>query len=159
VSAAVEGSIELDRSLEESLALIDRAAEEWGAELEREEGRARLVLPVRAGLRQGLIEAEISAEAVGAGTRLSLREVGAEWQVQTAAVVVLLVSAVGGVVAFLWPFFPNLIPLAPFGAVLALSGWFLVISRLRTSRSTDFLRTIELLAEKGAASSDPPRES
>jgi hypothetical protein len=154
VAAADESSVEVDRSVEQALALVERAAEEWGAEHQLEAGRARVVLPVRAGLRQGLVEAEISAEPLETGSRLTLHETAAQWQIQVSAVVVLLVSAAGGIVAFLWPFFPGLIPMAPFGAVLALSGWFLVISRLRTSRSTDFLRTIELLAEKG---SSPPK--
>lgn len=145
-----ERSVEIDRAVEQALALVERAAEEWGAEHRLESGRTRVVLPVRAGLRQGVIEAEISAEAIETGTRLTLQEIRSHWQVQTSAVVVLLISAAGGIVAFLWPFFPDLIPLAPFGAILALSGWFLVISRLQTSRPADFLRTIEVLAEKGA---------
>jgi len=150
VAAADENTVEVDRSVEQALALVERAAEEWGAEHQLEAGRARVVLPVRAGLRQGVVEAEISAEPLEAGTRLTLHEIATHWQIQTSAVVVLLVSAAGGIVAALWPFFPGLIPMAPFGAVLALSGWFLVISRLRTSRSADFLRTIELLAQKGS---------
>lgn len=145
-----ENSVEIDRSAEQALALVERAAEEWGAEHQLEGGRARVFLPARAGLRQGIIEAEISAESTENGACLSLREIRSRWRVQISAVVVLLVSAAGGIVAALWPFFPNLIPLAPFGAVLALSGWFLVISRLSTSRPADFLRTVALLAERSA---------
>jgi len=152
--AGDENSVEIDRSVEQALALVERAAEEWGAEHQLEAGRARVALPVRAGLRQGIVEAEISAETIEAGTRLTLHEIRSHWQLQISAVVVLLISAAGGIVAALWPFFPGLIPMAPFGAVLALSGWFLVISRLRTSRPADFLRTVELLAEKGAPSSE-----
>ncbi|HEV7672804.1 MAG TPA: hypothetical protein VGS22_30165 [Thermoanaerobaculia bacterium] len=150
---ADESSVEVDRPVEQALSLVERAAEEWGAEHRLEAGRAHVALPVRAGLRQGVVEAEISAEKTASGTRLTLHEIRSHWQIQISAVIVLLVSAAGGIVAFLWPFFPaDLVPLAPFGAVLALSGWFLVISRLRTSRSTDFLRTIELLAQKGSSS-------
>ncbi len=152
--AADDNTVEVDRSVEQSFALVERAAEEWGAEVQLEAGVARVVLPVRAGLRQGLVEAEISAEPLETGSRLTLREIRSQWRVQTSAVVVLLVSAAGGTVAFLWPFFPGLIPMAPFGAVLALSGWFLVISRLRTSRPADFLRTVELLAEKAPPASE-----
>ena len=150
MTADDERSVEIDWPVEQAFALVERAAEEWGADYGLEEGKARIALPVRAGLRQGVVQAEISAETSEDGTRLTLHEVRSFWKVQTSAVVVLLVSAAGGVVAFLWPFFPGLIPLAPFGAVLALSGWFLVISRLQTSRPADFLRTIEVLAEKGA---------
>lgn len=148
MTAEDERTVEIDRPVEQAFALVERAAEEWGAEYRFEEGVARIHLPVRAGLRQGVAETEISAEATAAGARLTLREIRTFWRVQAAAVVVLLISGVGGIVAFLWPFFPGLIPLAPFGAVLALSGWFLVISRLQTSRPADFLGTIGLLALK-----------
>ncbi|MEP7012108.1 MAG: hypothetical protein ABJC13_17440 [Acidobacteriota bacterium] len=154
MAATDENTVDVDRSVEHALALVERAAEEWGAEVQLEAGRARVVLPVRAGLRQGLVEAEITAEALESGTRLALREIRSQWRVQASAVVVLLISAAGGIVAALWPFFPGLIPLAPFGAVLALSGWFLVISRLRTSRPGDFLRTVELLGEKAPPESE-----
>ncbi len=151
MTADDERSVEIDGPVEQAFALVERAAEEWGADYGLvEEGKARVALPVRAGLRQGVIQAEISAETIEDGTRLTLHEVRSFWKVQASAVVVLLVSAAGGVVAFLWPFFPGLIPLAPFGAILALSGWFLVISRLQTSRPADFLRTIEVLSQKGA---------
>ncbi len=149
MSESVEdGSLTLDSSLEDAFVRIEQAADEWGAEYEREGNRARLVLPVRAGLRQGFVEAEVLVEEISGGARLTLVKRGEQWRLQGSAVVVLLASAAGGVVASLWPFFPELIPLAPFGAILALSGWFLVISRLRTSRATDFLRTVELLAAK-----------
>ncbi len=153
--AAVEETwVEVDRPVEQALALVERAAEEWGAEHELEAGRAHVALPVRAGLRQGLVEAEVSTQATDGGTRLTLHEIRSHWRVQASAVVVLLVSAAGGIVSFLWPFFPDLVPIAPFGAILALSGWFLVVSRLRTSRPADFLRTIELLAQKDAPAAD-----
>ncbi len=148
-----ESSATVDRPVEEAWSLVDRAAAEWGAERSEESDRSRLVLPVRAGLRQGWAEVEIMAEEQGEETRLRLREGASTYRLQIPAVIVLLASAAGGIVAAAWPFFPSLIPLAPFGAILALSGWFLVISRLKTSRPSDFLRTIELLAQSPGTAS------
>ena len=51
----------------------------------------------------------------------------------------------------IWPFFPGLLPLAPLGAIVALSGWFLVVSRLTTSTPDDFLR---LVADVAAGDGD-----
>jgi uncharacterized membrane protein HdeD (DUF308 family) len=48
----------------------------------------------------------------------------------------------GGLLTVLWPFFPRLLSVAPFGAVVALGGWFLVVSRLRTSGPDDFLKAV-----------------
>ncbi len=149
--APKDGFLTIDGSLENAFARVEQAADEWGAEYERLGTRARLVLPVRAGLRQGFVEAEVLVEEISGSARLTLQKSGEHWRLQGSAVVVLLASAAGGVAASLWPFFPELIPLAPFGAILALSGWFLVISRLRTSRASDFLRTVELLAAKSGS--------
>ena len=143
-----ERSVEIARPVGEALALVERAAEEWGAAFEREGDGGALQLPVRAGLRLGIIEARITAEPTGQGTRLALAPTSEQWRVQGAAVVVLLLAAAGGVVTVAWPFFPALVPLAPFGALLALSGWFLIVSRLRSSRPEDFLTALELLAER-----------
>jgi uncharacterized membrane protein HdeD (DUF308 family) len=55
---------------------------------------------------------------------------------------ILLLSAFGAVLTFIWPFFPKLIAVAPFGALLALGGWFLVVSRLRSSGPEDFLAAL-----------------
>jgi hypothetical protein len=52
---------------------------------------------------------------------------------------ILLVAVAGGLLTVLWPFFPQLMNVAPFGALLALGGWFLVVSRLRTSGPDEFL--------------------
>jgi hypothetical protein len=58
----------------------------------------------------------------------------------------------GGLLTVLWPFFPRLLEIAPFGAVIALGGWFLVISRLRTSGPDEFLEAV-------AAQEDAPRKA
>ena len=55
----------------------------------------------------------------------------------------------------LWPFFPRLLQLAPFGAVIALGGWFLVISRLRTSGPDEFL-AMRAVEARMLGPEDPP---
>jgi hypothetical protein len=40
-------------------------------------------------------------------------------------------------------------PLSAFGAVLAIGGWFLVVSRLRTSGPQEFLAMVAAEAEGG----------
>jgi hypothetical protein len=64
------------------------------------------------------------------------------------------VAIAGAVLTMLWPFFPQLLPLAPFGAILALGGWFLVLSRLRNSGPDEFLVMVEAQAEAGAPAAD-----
>ena len=54
----------------------------------------------------------------------------------------------------LWPFYPQLIAVAPFGALLALGGWFLVVSRLRTSGPDEFL---DAVAAQGTSAAAVPR--
>ena len=66
---------------------------------------------------------------------------------------VLLLATAGGVLTVLWPFFPNLLAVAPFGAVIALGGWFLVITRLRTSGPDDFLEAVVAQEEAPAPTS------
>ena len=58
------------------------------------------------------------------------------------AVAILVLASLGGLLTVLWPFYPRLLAAAPLGAVIALSGWFLVVSRLRTSGPDDFLAQV-----------------
>lgn len=148
--------IDLAVSAREAWAAAVRAAEAWGAELEGDERGGRIQLPVVAGLRRGLIAARLELTPLpgggeGGGSRLSLAVERSEYRLQTASVVVLLVSAGGAVLTVLWPFFPDLLDVAPFGAVLALGGWFLVLSRLHSSGPDEFLKAVE----KEAAAGEP----
>jgi hypothetical protein len=127
---------------------IEAAAEAWGAEWEREGGR--LDLPVSAGLHSGRLTGRLRVEPAASGSRLVFTVEARSWRPRTHAVALLVLAAAGGLVTVLWPFFPSLLGLAPVGAVLALSAWFLVISRLTTNSPEDFLA---LAAELG---SEPP---
>jgi len=137
-----EHAVELPEGPEEALAAAGRAAEAWGAEIRRESGRVRLALPVVAGLRRGMVSGPLTAEPTREGSRLVFRQEDSFYRVQPASVVILLLAVVGAVLTCLWPFFPRLISVAPFGIILALCGWFLVISRLRSSGPDDFLGTV-----------------
>jgi hypothetical protein len=144
-----EHAIELPHPPEEALAAVGQAAEEWGAEFERQGRGGRLRLPVVAGLRRGLLVGPLTVEAAGAGSRLVFRPERPSYSLQLSAVGILLLAAAGALATVLWPFYPALVAVAPFGAVLALGGWFLVVSRLRTSGPAEFLELVAAVAAHG----------
>jgi len=145
-----EHEIDLHRPPEEALAGVGRAAEAWGAEFLREGHGGQLRLPVVSGLRRGLLTGPLTVEETPKGSRVVFRPDDVLHYVQTPSVIILLLSCVGAVLTVVWPFFPKLLPLAPFGAVMALGGWFLVISRLRSSGPQEFLAMVAAEAEGGA---------
>jgi hypothetical protein len=125
------------------------AAEEWGAELEtrRDAGGpggtgGRLRLPVVAGLRRGWITGQLAVEAAGHGSRVIFRPAAEDYYLETRAVAVLAMSGAGALLAVAWPLFPGLMPGAPFGVVLAVSGWLLIVRRLRAEGPAEFLASI-----------------
>ena len=132
---------------EAALAAVGRAAEAWGAEIAREGRGGRLRLPVVSGLRRGFLSGPLTVEATPEGSRVAFQPEESVQVVQTAPVVVLLLALAGGILTVLWPFFPQLLPLSSFGAVLALAGWFLVLSRLRTRGPQEFLALVAAEAE------------
>ena len=141
-----ERSVALPVAPEAALAALGEAAGIWNAELDRDSTEGRIRLPVIAGLRRGILTARVTVEADGDGSRLVFREEGREDALQVQAVIVLLMAVAGAALTVIWPFYPNLLPLAPFGALLALGGWFLVIARLRTSGPEEFLEAVQALA-------------
>jgi hypothetical protein len=148
-----EHTLELAERPDAALAALRRAADDWGAEVRKEDSDLRLYLPVVHGLRRGVVSGPVRIEVTGEGgegARVIFRLERADLYVQTASVMILLVSVVGAVLTVLWPFFPKLLPIAPFGVVLALGGWFLVLSRLRTSGPAEFLHMVEVQAARGA---------
>ena len=138
----VEHAIDLDLPPAEALSVLRRTAEDWGAELQESGGGGQLHLPVLAGMRRGLVSGPVEIRPAGEGSRLTFRPETSIYYVQTQAVMILLLSVAGGLLTVLWPFFPRLLSVAPFGAVVALGGWFLVVSRLRTSGPDDFLKAV-----------------
>lgn len=140
--APAEHAIDLPAGTEETWAAVALTAAEWGAELERTGDEARLGLPVVHGLRRGFVAGRLTAEPSAAGCRLAFLIETSELRAQRAAVVVLAISAAAGVVVFLWPFFPRLLALVPLALVLSVSGWLLVMTRLRTSGPQEFLEAV-----------------
>jgi hypothetical protein len=143
---AVEHVIDLDLPPAGALSALRQAAEDWGAELQEEGDGGLLHLPILAGMRRGLMSGPVEIRPTEGGSRLTFRPETSIYYVQTQAVAVLLLAVVGGLLTVLWPFFPKLLEVAPFGAVVALGGWFLVISRLRTSGPDEFLEAVEAVA-------------
>ncbi|HYO13958.1 MAG TPA: hypothetical protein VE685_12250 [Thermoanaerobaculia bacterium] len=146
---AAPHAIDLEMPPGTALAAIRQTAEDWGAEFVREGSGGRLRLPVIAGLRRGLLTGPVTVEPSNGGARVTFHPEEAVYSVQTPAVVILLLAVFGAVFTVLWPFFPQLLVVAPFGAVLALGGWFLVVSRLRTSGPEEFLEAVAALAAQG----------
>jgi hypothetical protein len=145
----VEHAVELDLPPAAALAALRRTAEDLGAELQAEGTGWKLQLPVLAGLRRGLLSGGVEILPAAAGSRLVFRPETAVYHVQAQAVMVLLLATAGGLLSLIWPFFPKLLQIAPFGALIALGGWFLVISRLRTSGPDEFLAAVAAGEEQG----------
>ncbi len=145
-----EHAVDLEVSPEKALAAVSRAAADWGAEFQPAGLGGQLRLPVVAGLRRGLITGAVEVRPAMEGSGVIFRPETSIYHVQTASVMVLLLAVCGGLLTVLWPFFPELIAVAPFGALLALGGWFLVISRLRTSGPEEFLAAVAAQGEEAA---------
>jgi len=134
-----EHAIDLEVPPEKALAAVGQTAEDWGAEFQRGGSGGQLHLPVVAGIRRGLITGAVEVRPGERGSRVVFRPEKSVYYVQTPAVMILLVAVAGSLLTVLWPFFPQMMNVAPFGALLALGGWFLVVSRLRTSGPDEFL--------------------
>jgi|HubBroStandDraft_3_1064219.scaffolds.fasta_scaffold24125_2 hypothetical protein len=152
LAAGRPAEVELDLSPRQALAVAQRAAREWGGELEPAAGAGgggRLWLPVVAGLRRGTVAGRLEVEeAPGGGSLLRFTPEQSDYHLHAPAVAVLLLAALGGLLTIAWPLYPRLLPVAPLGAVLALGGWFLVVSKLRNSGPEEFLGTVANLAAR-----------
>ena len=137
-----EHAIDLDIPPGRAITAVEQTAKDWGAEFVRDGWGGKLHLPVVAGIRRGLVTGPVLVEPSGQGSRVVFRAEESIYYVQTQAVVILVLALAGALMTVLWPFNPKLLAVAPFGAVLALGGWFLVISRLRNSGPEDFLEAV-----------------
>ena len=133
---------------EQALSALRQTVEDWGAQLQPgEDGSvemtgSRLLLPVVAGIRRGLVSGPVEVQPAEDGSRVVFRPEESVYYVQTPSVMILILSVAGAILTVLWPFYPQLMTVAPFGAIMALGGWFLVVSRLRTSGPDEFLTAI-----------------
>lgn len=106
----------------------------------------RLHLPVSAGLRHGELAGHLVATGDDGGCDLRLDVEHSHYQVHRPALMLLLTAGLGAVILLLAPilmiFWPQFLNAVPLGIILALGGWFLVVSRLRTFQADDFLKLI-----------------
>ncbi|MEA2599680.1 MAG: hypothetical protein QOF89_672 [Acidobacteriota bacterium] len=137
-----ERTIDLDMPPELALSALRQTVEDWGAELQPGGTGGKLHLPVVAGIRRGMVTGPVEVEKAEGGSRLIFRPEESIYYVQTPAVMILILSVAGALLTVLWPFYPQLMAVAPFGAIIALGGWFLVVSRLRTSGPDEFLAAV-----------------
>ena len=144
-----EHAIDLAAEPREARAALTKAAEMWGAELDATETAGRLRLPVQAGLRRGWIEGGLAIELAPEGSRLTFRPASADYSLQISLVALLVLGAAGAALVVLWPFYPPLLPIAPFGAIVALATWFLGLARLRSAGPEEFLETVAAVVGEG----------
>jgi len=157
----VEHAIDLPHAPAAALRALGAAAEEWGADFAPAVTGGpggELRLPVVAGLRRGLLSGPVAVTPApaGRGSRLVFRPVAQDYYLETTAIALLSIAAAGALLTVAWPLFPQLLPVAPLGAVLAVGGWFLVLSRLRGQGPEEFLASVagHAGAETGAPGSD-----
>lgn len=136
-------SIETSVSRERMLQATGELAEAWGGEWSPDGWGGRLLLPVVAGIRRGVVAARLSIEGNEQCSRLEVESTEGEYALNRNAVVVLTLGALGGIVVVIWPFFPQLASLAGVGALLALLAWFMVSARLQNSGLEEFLADLE----------------
>ena len=141
----VEHAVDLPHAPAAALRALGAAAEEWGADFAPavaggSDGELRL--PVVAGLRRGLLSGPVAVTPAGRGSRLVFRPMAQDYYLETSAVALLSMAAAGALLTVAWPLFPQLLPVAPLGAVLAVGGWFLVLSRLRGQGPEEFLASV-----------------
>lgn len=138
-----------------ALAAVGRAAEDWGASWQEGGGGGRLELPVSAGLRHGRVTGRIDVSSGRGGeTEVAFHPERSDYWVWTPAVAILLVAVAGAATTVLWPFYPSLLPVAPFGAILALGAWFLVVTRLQNRGAEEFLELVAVHAASAAGDDD-----
>ena len=147
--------VEVSGDTSEALKTVAEAAEIWGGEWQSRGSGGTLWIPVSAGLRRGFLSGEVSAQRVGNRAELVFHVDKCHYQLHVAAVVVLLMGAIGGLLLVAWPFYPALLPLTPAGLILSLVAWFLVASRLRTRGPEDFLELLVNLRDGDGSA--PPR--
>ena len=146
---------EMERSPAAGRELVREAVLGWGGSWDEASGA--LELPLLAGVRRGVARGTLTIEEHERGCRAVLSVHEETFSLRGDAVVVLCVSAAGALSTVVWPVVPALLPFVPFGVVLALAGWFLVISRLVTNRPEDVFETLAELEKVWDADAGRPR--
>ena len=134
---------EVEAPEDEVAVAVGELTELWQGEWEPAPGGGRLVLPVRAGLRRGVALIEVAIEPTQGGrSRIGLEIVEEQLSLNRGAVGVLALGALGGLLTVVWPLHPDLLRLAPVGALLAVLAWLMVASRFRSEGPKEFLEAI-----------------
>jgi hypothetical protein len=141
-----EHRLELDATPAEALEALEQASEIWGGEWRREGTGGTLTLPVSAGLRHGHVHGQVTTESRGARAEIAFRIERIYYRVHLPAIVILLVGLFGGLLVVFAGFHPPLFELVPAGTFMSLAAWFLVLSKLRSRGSAEFLALVEELA-------------
>jgi hypothetical protein len=135
--------------------VVDDALLTWGGEWAEDSNREIALLPISAGIRRGYLKGRLTVAEGDAGAVVSLETKERHLEVNRAAAGVLALGAFGGVLAVLWPFYPELLRLAPIGAVLAVVAWLMVAGRLRGRGAEEFLDLVEAMASQAADEPSP----
>lgn len=138
-------------------AQLARQAEAWGGSFDEKKGR--LELPVLAGLRHGLVIAEVEALAQRGGSKVRLKILESHYQLDRGGTFALAIAAPAAVAALALPFFPRFWPLLPPALVLTLAAWLFIVARLRTSSVEDFLGELAKAAADPAAVAEETGDS
>lgn len=145
--------VRLDTDSATCMTRLETLADLWGGELTRDGvTRARLTLPVRAGVRRGVVEGTVSLRG-SAPCQLRFDVESNHYRVQYAAFLFLLLGALGGAIGILVPFFPRLLPLMPVSLIFAVGAWLFIVARLTNSGPEEFF------AELASFVAEPERES
>jgi hypothetical protein len=141
---------------ERTLAAVDEAAEMWNAVWQISGSGGRLHLPVLAGIRRGSVVGPVKVGVAQAGSTISFEIEDDAYQVNRPALIFLVLGALGGVLSLFWPLLgPDLQKVVPFGLVMAIGAWLLVVSRLRTAGPEDFFDSVAEIAEEGEEPEEP----
>jgi hypothetical protein len=151
-----EHSVVLPQAPAAALRAVGAAASDWGAEFEPGGEGGQLHLPVVAGLRRGLLSGPVAVEAAGQGSRVVFRPATQDYYLETSVIALLVVAAAGALLTVVWPLFPQLLPGAPLGVVLAIGGWMLLAPRLRGKGPEEFLASV---AAHSGVETDAPAAS
>jgi len=146
-----EHRLELEVTSAEALEALEQASEIWGGEWRREGTGGTLTLPVSAGLRHGHVHGQVTTENRGARSAIAFRIERIYYRLHVPAIVILLVGLFGGLLVVFAGFHPPLFELVPAGTFMSLAAWFLVVSKLKTRGSAEFLALVEQLAGDAGA--------
>lgn len=142
-----EHSIDLELARDEALDWLEQLVATWAGDLRRvdaheaEASDAKLVLPVQAGLREGALLVDVTALALGDGsrTRLLFRVERSEYRLRRASLLILTGGLLSAVLIVLMPLIPRLVGLLPMAFAFMILAWFLVLARVRYRGLPEFV--------------------